>query len=531
MDEKEATIDSTPVISAEMCTPTLDDTVTNSDLDCEENICEQLNSAPKRSYQTRGRRKSEVNGEAIATPSKKAKKVMKIAKTPLQTRKAKKEIEDLRSENTALNRAVKLLEETVLKQGNQITDLYSKIDGMKSECIKEIDQQVNIAESRLHIFHNNQEAKCLELKKQVSAAFNKRMDKISTKIDVVEKKMGENPVPEIPSDTIHSQLSDLQTYIEKVDHEVASMQDSMSKLVDNDISFTVVTPPKSRNTGKDDNVLKVPLKSGPWHAEDPLSPAFVCNEEEDKDTASTEQAVECVNNGNNTGEEEHRTLQDKRPRKNDDAAKGKETRKVFNSVLFIDSNAAHLDRDLLWKNNNIIRCGTTYDVRNKLKSMDLSDMDLVFIHVGVNDIDTENGAKVATNLVDLVRGLKRKYPSLKIVVSEVTPRQLHRDDEVIECNKILHATLRFDKEVTIAKHGNLRNERWSFHKKNDDKHFSEISIARFASNLKTAFRTAIGLSNTQKKGRKQSEGPRNGKDSNKEIRELKNMLLKFLKNN
>ena len=76
MDEKEATIDSTPVISAEMCTPTLDDTVViNSDVDCEENNCEQLNSAPKRSYQTRGRRKSEVNGEAMVTPSKAAKKL------------------------------------------------------------------------------------------------------------------------------------------------------------------------------------------------------------------------------------------------------------------------------------------------------------------------------------------------------------------------------------------------------------------------------------------------------------------------
>ena len=118
---------------------------------------------------------------------------------------------------------------------------------------------------------------------------------------------------------------------------------------------------------------------------------------------------------------------------------------------------------------------------------------------------------------------------MKIIVSEVTPRQLYRDDEVIECNKILHATLRFDKEVTIAKHGNLRNERWSFHKKNDDKHFSEISIARFASNLKTSFRSAIGLTNTQKKGRKQHKRTKNVKDN--EFRELKSMLLKFLKNN
>ena len=39
----------------------------------------------------------------------------------------------------------------------------------------------------------------------------------------------------------------------------------------------------------------------------------------------SEQAVECVSNGNNNGEDEDKTIQDKRPRNKDDAAKEKET--------------------------------------------------------------------------------------------------------------------------------------------------------------------------------------------------------------
>ena len=38
---------------------------------------------------------------------------------------------------------------------------------------------------------------------------------------------------------------------------------------------------------------------------------------------------------------------------------------------------------------------------------------------------------------------------------------------------------------------NLRNKEWSFHV--DTKHLSEISIAKFAGNLKSAFRRALGI--------------------------------------
>ena len=50
--------------------------------------------------------------------------------------------------------------------------------------------------------------------------------------------------------------------------------------------------------------------------------------------------------------------------------------------------------------------------------------------------------------------------------------------------------------VTVVPHSNLRNERWSFHE--DDKHLAELSIAKFASNIKVGFRKAFGINNSKR---------------------------------
>ena len=214
-------------------------------------------------------------------------------------------------------------------------------------------------------------------------------------------------------------------------------------------------------------------------------------------------------------------------------------RKMLKILSFMDSNSKFL-KDL-WRNNTVIPCGTTYDLRKLLQSTNLSDVDLIVIHTGVNDIDTEDGDKVSQNLIDIVRRIQQNLPNVKVVVSEVTPRQLHRDEEVIRCNAALHAALNGTEGVTIAKHSNLRNDRWSFHIKGDDKHFSEISIARLASNLKNTFREAIGHRSSPRKrisdkkkthseggGRKTySQGEQNNVS---EDMSFKQKLLQFLQN-
>ena len=200
--------------------------------------------------------------------------------------------------------------------------------------------------------------------------------------------------------------------------------------------------------------------------------------------------------------------------------------------------------DQLWKNNTVVPCSTTYDLRNLLKSTKLDDFDLAFIHTGVNDIDTDDGKSVANNLIDITRKIRQYYPHIKVVVSEVTPRQLYRDKEVQACNSALHSSLEDEDNVTIAEHFNLRNDRWSFHIKNDDKHFAQISIGRFAKNLKIAFRKALGLplfekrknatrnnafqNNTSRRRNPRKESPNNLNNMGDDVQVFKQKLISFL---
>jgi hypothetical protein len=86
---------------------------------------------------------------------------------------------------------------------------------------------------------------------------------------------------------------------------------------------------------------------------------------------------------------------------------------------------------------------------------------------------------------------------------------LCRDDEVITCNKELRI-LQETENVTLARHANLRDEQWSFHKPKDDKHFTKFAVARLAGNLKAAFRQAMNI-----RPRRLSNHGRNGNNGNK----------------
>ena len=124
---------------------------------------------------------------------------------------------------------------------------------------------------------------------------------------------------------------------------------------------------------------------------------------------------------------------------------------------------------------------------------DLREYDVVIIHIGVNDLDHNSGMNVARRLIRLTSSIKSSAPGIKIILSEITPRQLTRDNEVVACNNELHETLGKAENITLANHSNLRNDEWTHHKEKDDKHINETSAARLAGNLKSAFRRAIGI--------------------------------------
>ena len=179
----------------------------------------------------------------------------------------------------------------------------------------------------------------------------------------------------------------------------------------------------------------------------------------------------------------------------------------------MDSNRQYLDPDLLWDNLRIVPAGNVVELIRKVEENDLRDFDIVIIHVGVNDLDKQDGKTVAKRLISVTSRIKASAPGTHIILSEVTPRQLSRDTEVISCNKELYETLDTAENITIARHSNLRDSEWSFHKENDDKHITKMAIPKLAGNLKAAFRKAIGADRRMPSNRYEHYGGRNRRDN------------------
>ena len=433
------------------------------------------------------------------------------AKIPAKKKpsKEKVELDEIRAENVSLGNAFKLMQESLITQAAQIAELSSKIADMETKCLKDADSKVSGLETRMVSYYSDQETKCVQNMKQAVATSNKRIetcskriDKLSSKVDAVKP---DSPLPGSVLQDFDTRINDLVMENDKLNHELANVKDSVSNLVDDQTPFTFGAPADcsfdAPTAAPDDTSLGASATAPAgtsfgapadtsW-ASASMNSLPINDKTHEKlmgkngigdDIAANSKDPKKTNLGSN-GSNSDTSMKDKPAQMN-------KTRKWYNSLLFIDSNVKHLQKDLLWSHNTIIQCSTTYDLHSKLVSTDLTDIDLIFIHVGVNDIDTDSGDKVSTNLINIVTKLKKECPHVKIVVSEVTPRKLSRDDEVLKCNNALHAALKKTEDVTIARHSNLRNDRWSFH--DDDKHFTQISIARFAKNLKIAFFRAIG---------------------------------------
>ena len=188
----------------------------------------------------------------------------------------------------------------------------------------------------------------------------------------------------------------------------------------------------------------------------------------------------------------------------------------------MDSNKKHLNDGDLWKHTKSLFCATAGELLTKsIPLMKQHQPDMVLIHTGTNDLDVErDGATIARTLSQVVQRMKETLPQLKIVVSEVTPRKVNYDDQVKICNEHLHTYLDHVEHVTLAVHSNLRTRDWRFY--DDDKHISQSSIRKLASNLKTALRTALGI----------PQRPREAKSQHKKtltIDELKSQMTNVMK--
>ena len=113
------------------------------------------------------------------------------------------------------------------------------------------------------------------------------------------------------------------------------------------------------------------------------------------------------------------------------------------------------------------------------------------ISVGTNDIDLKDPEEILAEYVEIIELLRKKYPGIKITISELPPRKDNCDDKVRKLNGLLGDLCERSEYLFLAIQAKLREniDRNMF----DDKHIHRRAIHIFAGNIKRTLRKAYGL--------------------------------------
>ena len=101
------------------------------------------------------------------------------------------------------------------------------------------------------------------------------------------------------------------------------------------------------------------------------------------------------------------------------------------------------------------------------------------------------GNEVYAELVKNIDALKAKYPNVKIILAELTPRKDEKDAQVDICNQLINDLAQLDENIFVASHETLRGDKNKFLA--DNKHISKKAIGVFVVNLKRALCQAHGI--------------------------------------
>ena len=166
-------------------------------------------------------------------------------------------------------------------------------------------------------------------------------------------------------------------------------------------------------------------------------------------------------------------------------------------IMCIDSNITHLiPRKLCTtRRTHIQQIGKLSELNTFIDNLEnLRNLKYFFFSVGCNDIDYRNSDAVFDLMKQTVDNIRQKFPGVKIILSEITPRMDERDNEVIDTNTKLNEYVAQHDDLFLTTNSNMRDEDFFV----DAKHFNQQCIPRFAKNIKIALGKAFGYKGNQK---------------------------------
>ena len=160
--------------------------------------------------------------------------------------------------------------------------------------------------------------------------------------------------------------------------------------------------------------------------------------------------------------------------------------------ILMDSNRRYLRENRLSPDNTrgvkIVACGNLDDLEILTDSIP-DDLEILFLHVGVNDLELHAAERVHKEYCSIISKIKEDFPNLKIVLSEITLRFDILDNQVLRLNALLLDSFKNDESVYIIKNSNLRKESYF----SDNKHIKKDNINILAGNIKHGLRRILGI--------------------------------------
>ena len=425
-------------------------------------------------------------------------------------------MKELKESNNALQNAIRNLQAAMEKQTKETNDLKEKLLSTEEKASK-FEAETKAAEKKLINFYTDNEDTCKKLVATAAKDWEKKFSKFCTKMD--NKCNTINNIIGIDQNEVNECLA-----ICPLADDVSNLREEIRRI------DATLTSTSQVQFGLPNNVhTQIHTSTDPLlHTENNLPQQQQQQQQQQQKQQQQQQQKQQQQQQHQNDDSMLENHSRDESRSHDNVSPEQQPKRLNETLIFMDSNRKILDTNLLWKNSTMVDCATISALHKKLESTPLDNYDIVVIHVGVNDIDSKDGQQVADDLYNEVETIRSKAPHVKIILSEVTPRQLTRDNDVVECNKQLRTFSSSDNNVTLAKHSNLRPPDM-FRNKNDDKHFHESKAGLLASNIKRALRQALGLQDDRRNFQKRpkNEIPRVSKNTHS-IRDFKNSLMSLL---
>ena len=176
---------------------------------------------------------------------------------------------------------------------------------------------------------------------------------------------------------------------------------------------------------------------------------------------------------------------------NHDAQEASIANENLELLICFDSNWQYMDRRKLWKEkgSNLKRCGTLFDVSRTINNSNIQVLKHLLLHVGTNDLDEKDYEQVFDELKQLIDDIRTRFPGVKLIVSELLPRNDSKDSEVLLFNTALKNYAESHDDITLALHHNMRGQDMFY----DAKHLKETKVPKFAKNLIRALLSSYNI--------------------------------------